>query len=124
MVIEGDSALTTSDTTLSCNPSSVNLEAGSSYVHLDEYIKWNPSRVTAEVFPLVLDTRLLWLHDFTLTMLLKTSRPSWVPARAYLRVMRSRVDLEGAREIITRRGRAFLALVASPRDGATGSHLS
>ena len=46
------------------------------------------------------------------------------PARAYLRVMRSRVDLEGAREIITRRGRAFLALAASPRDGETGSHLS
>ena len=34
------------------------------------------------------------------------------------------VDLEGARDIITRRGRAFLALAASPRDGATGSHLS
>ena len=29
-----------------------------------------------------------------------------------------------SREIITRRGRAFLALAASPRDGATGSHLS
>jgi hypothetical protein len=36
-------------------------------------------------------------------------------------MMCSRVDLEGAREI-TRRGRAFLALVASPRDGATGPH--
>ena len=42
----------------------------------------------------------------------------------YPRVMWSRVDLEGAREITTRRGRAFLALAASPRDGATGSHLS
>ena len=40
------------------------------------------------------------------------------------REMWRRVDLEGAREIITRRGRAFLALAASPRDGATGSHLS
>ena len=29
---------------------------------------------------------------------------------------------EGTREISTRRGRAFLALVASPRDGATGPH--
>jgi hypothetical protein len=29
--------------------------------------------------------------------------------------------MEGAREI-TRRGRAFLALVASPRDGAMGPH--
>ena len=36
--------------------------------------------------------------------------------------MRSHVDLEGAREVITRHGRAFLALAASPRDGATGSH--
>ena len=35
-----------------------------------------------------------------------------------------RVDLEGAREIIMRLGRAFLGLAASPRDGATGSHLS
>ena len=39
-----------------------------------------------------------------------------------MRVMWSRVDLEGAREINTRRGRAFLALAISPRDGATGSH--
>ena len=61
MVIEGDSALTTSDTTLSCNPSSVNFEGGSSYVHLDDYIEWNPSRVIPQVFPLVLDTQLLWL---------------------------------------------------------------
>jgi hypothetical protein len=30
-------------------------------------------------------------------------------------------DQESAREIM-RRGRAFLALVASPRDGATGPH--
>ena len=38
--------------------------------------------------------------------------------------MWGRVVLEGAREILTRRGQAFLALVASTRDGATGSHLS
>ena len=53
MVIEGDSALTTSDTTLSCNPSSVNLGGDSSYVHLDDYIKWNPLRVIPRVFPLM-----------------------------------------------------------------------
>ena len=47
-----------------------------------------------------------------------------VDPEGYLRVMWRRVDLEGAREILTRRGRAFLALAASPRDGATGSHLS
>ena len=37
-------------------------------------------------------------------------------------MMCSRVDLEGAREIIMRRGRA-LAFAASPRDGAMGSHV-
>ena len=36
------------------------------------------------------------------------------------KVMWRRVDLEGAREIITRRGRAFLALAASLRDGQRG----
>ena len=35
MVIEGDSALTTFDTTLSCNPSSVNLGGDSSGFPLD-----------------------------------------------------------------------------------------
>ena len=110
MVIEGDSYFTTPDTTLSCNPSCANLEGGSSYVHLDDYIEWKMFGHT--------DT-------WTLQLLLgKAGRPRGVPARAYLRVMRIRVNLEGAREIITRRGRAFLALAASPRDGAMGSHLS
>ena len=59
MVIERDPPLTTSDTTLSCNPSSVNLEGGSSYVHLDDYIKWNPSRVIPLVFPLM-----FWTHGY------------------------------------------------------------
>ena len=53
MVIEGDSSLTTSDMTLSCNPSSVNLKGGSSYVHLDDYIEWNPPGVIPRVFPLM-----------------------------------------------------------------------
>ena len=53
MVIEGDSALTTSDTALSCNPSSVNLEGGPSYVHLDDYIEWNSPGVIPRVFPLM-----------------------------------------------------------------------
>ena len=39
----------------------MDLEGGSSSVHLDDYIEWNPSGVTPQVFPLVLDTRLLWL---------------------------------------------------------------
>ena len=53
MVIEGDSSLTTSDTTLSCNPSSVNLEGGPSYVHLDDYIEWNSPGMIPRVFPLM-----------------------------------------------------------------------
>ena len=106
MVIEGDSALTTSDTTLSCNPSSVNLEGGSSYVHLDDYIEWNPPRVISRGFPLVFG------HMDTLTLQLLLGKR--VDPEGYPRVMWRRVDLEGAREIITRRGRAFLALVASP----------
>ena len=114
MVIEGDSALTTSDTTLSCNPSSVNLGGDSSYVHLDDYIEWNPPGVIPRVFPLMFGHTDTW----TLPLLLRRVDP-----KGYPRVMWRRVDLEGAREIITRRGRAFLALAASPRDGATGSHL-
>ena len=53
MVIEGDSSFTTPDTTLSCNTSSVNLEGGPSYVHLDDYIEWNPPGVIPRVFPLM-----------------------------------------------------------------------
>ena len=63
MVIEGDSTLTTSDMTLSCNPSSVNLEGGSSYVHLDDYIEWNSPGVIPRVFPLMFE------HTVTLTLL-------------------------------------------------------
>ena len=59
MVIEGDSALTTSDTTLSCNPSSVNLGGDSSYVHLDDYIEWNPQRMIPRGFPLD-----VWTHSY------------------------------------------------------------
>ena len=63
MVIEGDSALTTSVTALSCNPSSVNLEGGSSYVHLDDYIEWNSPRVIPRVLPLMFG------YTITLTLL-------------------------------------------------------
>ena len=63
MVNEGGSSFTTPDTTLSCNPSSVNLEGGSSYVHLDDYIEWNPLRVVPRVFPLMFG------HTVTLTLL-------------------------------------------------------
>ena len=63
MVIEGDSALTTSDTTLSCNPSSVNLGGNSSYVHLDDYIEWNPPGVIPWVFLLMFGHTDTWtLH--------------------------------------------------------------
>ena len=110
------SSLTTSVTALSCNPSSVNIEGGSSYIHLDDYIEWNSPGVIPRVFPLVLDTRILILYNCYLERR--------VDPEGYPRVIWRRVDLEGAREIITRRGRALLALVASPRDEATGSHLS
>ena len=63
MVIEGDSSFTTPDTTLLCNPSSVNLEGGSSYVHLDDYIEWDTPRVIPRVFPLMFG------HTVTLNLL-------------------------------------------------------
>ena len=53
VVIESDSALTTSDTTLLCNPSSVNLGGDSSYAHLDDYMEWNSPGVIPRVFPLM-----------------------------------------------------------------------
>ena len=57
------SSLTTSVTALSCNPSSVNLEGGSSYVHLDDNIEWDSSGVIPRVFPLMSG------HTVTLTLL-------------------------------------------------------
>ena len=63
MVNEGGSTFTIPDTALLCNPSSVNLEGGSSYVHLDDYIKWNPPRVIPRVFPLMFG------HTVTRTLL-------------------------------------------------------
>ena len=63
MVNEGGSSFTIPDTDLSCNPSSVNLEGGSSYVHLDDYIEGNPSWVIPRVFPLMFG------HTVTLTLL-------------------------------------------------------
>ena len=57
MVIEGDSSYVHLDdyidTTLSCNPSSVNLGGDSSYVHLGDYIEWNSPGVIPRVFPLM-----------------------------------------------------------------------
>ena len=46
------SSLTTSVTALSCNSSNVNLEGGSSYVHLDDNIEWNSPGVIPRGFPL------------------------------------------------------------------------
>ena len=116
MVIEVISSLTTSDTTLSSNPSSVNLQGGSSYVHLDDYIEWNSSGVIPRVLPLMFGHTDTWTYNCYLERR--------VDPEGYPRVMWRRVDLEGARKIITRRGRGFLALAASTRDGAMGSHLS
>ena len=47
------SSFTIPDTALSFNTSSVNLEGGPSYVHLDDYIEWNPPGVIPWVFPLM-----------------------------------------------------------------------
>ena len=63
MVNEGGSSFATLDTALSCNPSSVNLEGGSSYIHLDDYIEWISSRVIPRVFPL------MFRHTVTLALL-------------------------------------------------------
>ena len=46
------SSLTTSVTALSCDPSSVNLEGGSSYVHLDDNIEWDSPGGDSLGFPL------------------------------------------------------------------------
>ena len=83
MVIEGDSSSTTSDTTLSCNTSSVNLEGGSSYVHLDDYIEWNPPRVIPWVFPLMFG------HMVTLNLfetLVKVGRARRAPEELWWRL--------------------------------------
>ena len=61
MVIEGDFLLNHFRYGSVVNPSSVNLEGGSSYVHLGDYIEWNSPGMIPQVFPLVLDTQLLWL---------------------------------------------------------------
>ena len=61
------SSLTTSVTALSCNPSSVNLEGGPSYVHLDDYIEWNPPGVIPWVFLLMFGHTDTW----TLQLLLE-----------------------------------------------------
>ena len=53
------SSFTIPDTALSFNTSSVNLEGGPSYVHLDDYIEWNPPRVIPWVFPLD-----VWTHGY------------------------------------------------------------
>ena len=73
MVNEGGSSFTTPDTTLSCNPSSVDLEGESSYVHLDDYIEWNPPRVIPRGFPLD-----VWTHgylDFTCDLFERQAGP-------------------------------------------------
>ena len=57
------SSFTIPDTALSFNTSSVNLEGGPSYVHLDGYIEWNPPGVIPRVFPLMFG------HTVTLNLL-------------------------------------------------------
>ena len=65
------SSLTTSITALSRNPSSVNLEGGSSYVHLDDYIEWNSPGVIPRVFPLMFKHSYYDYYEFTLNHVTK-----------------------------------------------------
>ena len=78
MVIEGDFLLRHSRYGFVVQPSSVNLEGGSSYVHLDDYIKWNPPWVIPWVFPLMFG------HTVTLNLLetlVKVGRARRAPTR-------------------------------------------
>ena len=72
----------------------------------------------------------VWTHgyygyyDFTLNHVTKGGSALRVTSASIFASDEESVNLECAREIITRRGQAFLSLAASPRDGVTGSHLS
>ena len=103
------SSFTIPHTALSFNTSSVNLEGGPSYVHLDDYIEWNPPGVIPQVFPLMFG------HTVTLTYLRplgKSGGPGEHPQDGYEAWPGSQAALEWA----------GLALAVFPRDGATGSH--
>ena len=63
MVIEGGSSFTIPDMALSFNTSSVNLEGGPSYVHLDDNNEWDSPGMIPRVFPLMFG------HTVTLTLL-------------------------------------------------------
>ena len=70
------SSLTTSITALSCNPSNVNLEGGSSYVHLDVYNEWESDKGDSSGFPLgVRHTVTMVTMTLHWTLLLKTGWP-------------------------------------------------
>ena len=63
---------------MSFNTSSVNLEGGPSYVHLDDYIEWDPPGVIPRVFPLMSG------HTVTLNLLetvVKAGRARRAPMR-------------------------------------------
>ena len=78
MVIKGDFLFHHSRYGSVVITSSVNLEGGPSYVHLDDYIEWNPSGVIPWVFPLMSG------HTVTMTLLetLEKVGLTWkVPAR-------------------------------------------
>ena len=81
------SSFTIPDTALSFNTSSVNLEGGPSYVHLDDYIEWNPPGVIPRVFPLMSGHTVT--IDFTWDL-----GESWVGP-------------ESTRKMVTWHGRAF-----------------
>ena len=98
------SSFTIPDTALSFNTSRVNLEGGPSYVHLDDYIEWNPPGVIPRVFPLMFG------HTVTLTYLIplgKSGGPGEHPQDGYKARPGSQAALEWA----------GLALAVFPRGG-------
>ena len=64
-----------------------------------------------------MDTRILGLYNYYLE---RQVNPEGYPHEPKWRVMSSRVDLEGTREIIMRRGRSFLALPQVLETGRRG----
>src|SRR3989337_1066580 len=83
-----------------------------------------PSRVIPQGSPWCQTHRYFGYYDLTLKHDTKDGSALRGTRASLCEVMCIRVYLKGTRDLNTRRGRAFLALAASPRDGATGSHRS
>ena len=108
------SSFTIPDTALSFNTSSVNLEGGPSYVHLHDYIEWNPPGVIPRVFPLMFG------HTVTLTLLETFGKVGWA-RRASAKWLRGTAGKSGSPRV----GWACPCRIPSRRgDGVTLSCVS